>query len=203
MKVWAPVPFVLLSIVFVLAGVATTVDLTCPLCHGSGILPAARGLKVESVESRLINQTDTFKFSACGNPVKAVKYIYAVDMVLTNESTELSEGSVSIVFNPGFSGGYHVLIGEGEGEDAVVVEGDAPPTPLYSYVVVPAGVTKNIKLQMPFIDQEYHLPPGSQADPHSVIIESGKDIPDATCGATGKLTFVKWLQVKVLKMVLK
>ena len=203
MKTRPPFPFMLFSIAFVLVGVLTTLRLPCPLSHGTGILPAAQGLKVESAESKLVSMKDTYKFTACGTPIPTVKYTYLVNMVLTNEGTEPSQGSISVSFNPGFSVGYHVLIGEGEGEDVMVVEGNAPPTLADAYVNIPAGATRNIGREFTFIDQAYGVPPGAHGDPHQVTVEAGREIADPMCGPAGKLPFVKWLEVMALKMMLK
>lgn len=203
MKAKPPVPFMLFSIAFVLVGMLTTLELPCPLSHGTGIIVAAQDLRAESVESELIGMKETFRFTACGKSVPSIKYTYAVDMLLTNESTEPSQGSVLISFNPRFGSGQHLVLEGGGGEDPILVEGPAPSSLVPTYVDVPAGGTKNVAWVLSFIDDAYAIPSGVQADPHGVTVEEGHDTPDPTCSETGKVPFIKWLEVKTLGMVLK
>lgn len=203
MKVQVPGSFVLFSIAFVLVGMVTTIELPCPLSHGTGIIAAAQDLRAESIKSELISMKKTFRFTACGTAVPSIKYTYAVDMLLTNESTEPRQGSVLISFNPRFGMGQHLVLEGGGGEDPILVEGPAPSVLLPTYVDVPAGGTENVERVLSFIDDAYNIPSGVQADPHGVTVEEGNDIPDPTCSETGKVPFVKWLEVKILGMVLK
>ena len=189
MKNLPPIRFIILSIVFVIVGVLPAFEFTCPIDGGTGLLKAAQSLKVESVEPRLISEKDVFTFGECGAPVKRSKFTYAVDMLLTNESTEPSRGTVTVVFNR-FEIGQQVMEQNAEGEMVYV---DYRPPTVPAYVAVPAGTTRNVERVLSFIDEP--LTPGEE--PHKPGVEAGTDMRDPTCGGTGKLHFIEWLKAIV------
>lgn len=186
MKNLPPIRFMILSIAFVIVGVLPAAEFTCPIDGGTGILKAAQGLKVESVEARLISEKAIFTFGECGMPVKKSKFTYAVDMLLTNESIETSRGTVTVVFHR-FATGQQVMVQDPEG--AMVYQDYQPPTEP-AYVTVPAGTTRNVERVLSFIDEP--LTPGEE--PHKPGVEAGTDMRDPTCGGTGKLRFIEWLK---------
>lgn len=189
MKNLPPIRFIILSIAFVVVGVLPAAEFTCPIDGGSGLLKAAQGLKVESVALRLISEKDVFTFGECGAPVKRSKFTYAVDMLLTNTSTEPSRGTVTVVFNR-FAEGQQVMMQNPEGEMVYV---DYMPPTVPAYVSVPAGTTGNIVRVLSIIDE----PLAINNDPHRPAVEAGVDLRDPTCGGTGKLHFIEWLNAIV------
>lgn len=189
MKNLPPVRFTILSIAFVIVGVLPAFEFACPVDGGTGLLKSAQGLKVESVEPRLISEKDVFTFGECGAPVKRSKFTYAVDMLLTNEGMEPSRGTVTVVFNR-FEIGQQVMEQNPEGE-MVYVE-YRPPT-VAAYVAVPAGTTKHIERVLSLIDEPLAIRP----EPHRPTVEAGIDLRDPTCGGTGKLHFIEWLNAIV------
>ncbi len=189
MTTWPPVRFTILSIAFVVVGVLPAFEFDCPVDGGTGLLKAAQGLKVESVEPKLISEKEVFTFGECGTPVKRSKFTYAVDMSLTNGGTELSRGTVTVVFNR-FAVGQQVMVQNPEGE-MVYLEYRPPTVP--AYVAVTAGNTKNIERVLSIIDE----PLAIRKEPHRPTVEAGTDLRDPTCGGTGKLHFIEWLQAIV------
>ena len=186
MKNLPPIRFTILSIAFVIVGVLPAVEFACPIDGGTGLLKSAQGLKVESVETRLISEKVIFTFGECGAPVKRSKFTYAVDMLLTNTSTEPSRGTVTVVFHR-YATGRQIMVQNAEGE--MVYQDYRPPT-VPAYVAVPAGTTKHIERVLSFIDEP--LTPGE--DPHKPGVEAGTDMQDPTCGGTGILHFIEWLK---------
>mgnify|MGYP003392549828 CR=1 FL=1 len=189
MKNLPPIRFIILSIAFVIVGVLPAFEFACPIDGGTGLLKAAQGLKVESVTPKLISEKEIFTFGACGMPIKRSKFTYAVDMLLTNESIETSKGTVTVAFHR-FATGQQVMVQNAEGE--MVYEDYRPPT-VPAYVSVPAGTTKHIERVLSFIDEP--LAPGEE--PHKPGVEAGVDMRDPTCGGTGKLRFIEWLNAIV------
>lgn len=175
MKNWPPKSFVLFSIAVVFVGLLPAVELPCPISYGTGIIKAARGFKVESVETKQIGVEDDFMFSECGIPTKIPKYIYEVDASLKNETTELIRGSVLVKFQisniPVFFDGTPIEV--------------APPRKVV-LVEIPAGTTKNITVVAKSSDI-----------PYGVTIEETTDIPCPVDRGTGKLPFVEWLTVSL------
>lgn len=186
MKNWPPVSFVLFSVTFILVGALTTVELACPIDNGTGVLKAALGLSVESVEAELVSVQDSFTFDECGDPVLLSDYTYAVDMLLTNETAELSQGIVSVkAFND-----LELVYVDELGEP---VELASPQ--FYVGVEIPAGATKNSEDVVSFTD----LPVELLTKPHRIVVEPTRDTTDPTCDGEGKLPFARWLQVLISK----
>ncbi len=188
MKNLPPVRFAILSVAFVIVGVLPTLEFTCPIDGGTGILKAAQGLKVESVDAKLVSEKEVFTFGECGAALKKSKFTYAVDMLLANEGKEPSQGTVSVVFS---RIGQQTMVMNAEGE--MVYEDFRPPT-FPAYVAVPAGTTKNIERVLSFIGNPL-LP---EDKPYHPTIEAGTDMQDPTCGGTGKLHFIEWLKAIVI-----
>lgn len=186
MKTWPPLRFILFSIAFAVVGVLPTFELTCPIDGGTGILKAAQGLKVESVEAKPVREKEVFAFGECGVARKRSKFTYAVDMLLTNNSSEPSQGTVSVVFNR-HAIGEQIMVQNEEGE--MVFEEYRPPS-LPAFVAVPAETTRKIERVVTFVDDPFQ--PGEA--PYRVAVEAGEDLRDPTCGGTGKLSFVNWLR---------
>lgn len=189
MKTAPPLRFTILSVVFIIVGVLPLFELDCPIDGGTGVLEAAQGLKVGSVEPKLISEKDVFTFGECATPVKRSKFTYAVDMSLTNEGIEASKGTVTVVFHR-FATDRQVMVQNAEGE--MVYEDYRPPTEP-AYVSVPAGTTRNVVSVLSFIDEP--LTPGEE--PHKPGVEAGTDMQDPTCGGTGRLHFIDWLQAMI------
>ncbi|MDO8716227.1 MAG: hypothetical protein Q7J73_05405 [Dehalococcoidales bacterium] len=190
MKNLPPIRFTILSVAFVIVGVLPAFEFACPIDGGTGLLKAAQGLKVESVETRLISEKDVFTFGECGSPMRMSRFTNAVDMLLTNTSTEPSRGTISVIFSR-HPIGEQIMVQNAEGE--MVYEEFRPPT-FPAYVAVPAGTTKNIERVLSFIDNPL-LP---EDKPYHVTVEAGTDMRDPTCGGTGKLHFIEWLKAIVI-----
>jgi len=189
MKTVPPLRFTILAAIFIIVGVLPLFELDCPIDGGTGVLKAAQGLKVGNVEPKLISQKDVYTFGECATPVKRSKFTYAVDMVLTNGDAETSKGTVTVVFHR-YGAGQQVLVQNAEGE--MVYEDYRPPTEP-AYVSVPAGTTRNIARVLSFIDE----PLKSGGELHRPAVEAGTDMRDPTCGGTGKLHFIDWLEAMI------
>lgn len=189
MKKFPPVPFLVSSIALIVAGVLTTLQPTCPICGGSGILKAAQGLVVNDTSIQLLNQVPVYTFGACGLPLKKAKFTYAVDMTLTNNSSAETKGTVKVVFSQ-HPPGFQTYVMDLEGNLQTVDY--APPT-VPAYVDVPAGQTKVIHVNLTYIDDP--LVAGEAGA--QVSITPGEDLTDPTCGGTGKLSFAKWIGAKL------
>ena len=175
-------------------GMLSAFEFPCPRDGGTGILKAAQGLTVSSVELKLIGVKEVFRFGGgCGSTMLMFSYKYAVDMSLTNENTEPVRGTALVTFNREFSNQATFVVDEEGG-----IVGEHTPQ-LYVYVAVPAETTINIERVLSFED----LPSPSQnvssqtAPPHTATVEAGRDVQDPTCGGTGKLPFVQWIQAKL------
>ncbi len=188
MKIWPPIPFVIFSFAFIVFGVLSTFELTCPVDGGTGILKAAHGLKIRSVDSKLISEKEVVAPGlVCASTRKRTIFTYAVNMSITNESNESNQGTVSVIFNRIAN---ETLVQNFEGG---IQQGYQPITFRAYIAVLPAGTTRNIERVFSFIDDPL-LP---QEPPHEATVMAGQDIPDPTCSGTGKLSFVHWLQAKL------
>lgn len=163
-------------ITVLLVGGLTAIELPCPVCGGTGYLPTTQGLRVESVELELISTEVIYNF-LCGPEDDDFRFTYAVNMLLTNEGTEPTQGSVEVVFYED----------EGASEIMLIV-----PTE----VTVAPETTKNIVRIISF-DR-----PAFEYDVESfwaTVKTGGQDILCSVSGARGKLPFVKWLRVIISK----
>ena len=189
MKTRPPLAFTLFFIPVILVGAFTAVRLTCPLDQGTGILTAVKDLRAESVEMELIGMENILvPPTGYVNAHWVSEYTYAVNMLLTNETTKLSQGNVALIFDRRFGG-------------QLIVPTRGFPRLYTIYVEVPAGTTKNIESvhsfrDLPFID----VPIEFRVQPHGAIVEPGRyALPCPTSGGTGKLSVAEWLRVMLSK----
>ena len=189
MKNWPPIPFFVSFLALVAVGVLTTLELTCPICDGTGTLKAAQGLTVKEVTVKLVGEKPIYTFGECGTPVHRIKFTYSVDLNLTNDSNELAHGTVTVQFSR-LPPGSKTYMQNAEGE---MVEVEYMPPSVPAYVSVPAGSTRNIVRALSFIDDP--LLPG-EARPQGTVL-AGVDMIDPTCGGTGILSFVDWIGAKL------
>ncbi len=182
MKGQLPRSFIIFSIAVILVGVLTLFEFPCPVDQGTGIILAAKDLKVESVELKPVSVKIDYTFSECGVPVQISKFTYEVDMLLKNEDTEPSHGIVLVKFFNDNAGKVYDKLGQ-------PVE---MPTPrLFVDVDIPATTAEHIKKVLSFTG----LPLEPETGLHRVTVEMTRDQPDPTCGGTGKLPFVDFLKV--------
>ena len=188
MKNLPPVPFFASALALIVIGVLTTLNLTCPVCGGTGYLKAAQGLTLSDSSIRLIKDAPVYTFGECGMPLRMEKFTYAVNMTFINTGNQESKGTVTVEFTRQGVGTQWVQDQEGN----LVEQTYRPPT-VPAYVDVPAGTTKNIQTELTFIDTPL-LP--DEAGPEAKVT-SGEDLQDPTCGGGGVLTFVQWIGAKL------
>ena len=200
MKAIPPVSFTLFSIAVLLVGMLPTFELPCPIDQGTGMLAAAQGLKIESVELKFISEKGGYAFGDCADHEKQSKFTYEVSMLLTNESGEPSEGTVIVAFNRPSSN--QRLGGQVDIEGNRETELDSPPWKS-AFVAVPAETTKTVKRTVSFFDRPSEDGGGAasqlQEGPHQASLEMGRDMECPTSHGTGQLSFTRWLQVMILK----
>lgn len=170
-------------------GVLATLDLTCPICEGTGTLLAAQGLTLKGTSITLVSETPVYTFGECGTPVKRSKFTYSVNMSLANGNNGAARGTVKVIFSR-HPPGFEVFVIDPEGIQ--VVQEYMPPT-VPAYVSVPAGTTRTIATSLTYIDDP--LLPGDPAP--RPAIEAGVDMTDPTCGGIGILSFVDWIGAKL------
>lgn len=214
MKIQVPVPFMLTAAIVVLVGGLAAIELPCPVCDGKGFLEGAPGVKVESVESKLLG--GNLLISAdCEDVVNLSirdQYEYEVNILLTNEGTELSKGSIVVLFFPVFGQERLILGGLGTIEilerEMQAIETDLPdphdpieviPIVVPIYVSVPAGTTKNIKRILSF-ERETESLSGALVESYRVeVVELYENIVCPVSGASGRLPFFEWLRQIILQ----
>ncbi len=200
MKAIPPVSFTLFSIAVLLVGMLPTFELPCPIDQGTGMLAAAQGLKIESVELKFVSEKGGYAFGDCADHEKQSKFTYEVSMALTNESVEPIEGTVIVAFNRPSSN--QRLGGQVDIEGNREVELDSPPWKSV-FVSVPAETSRTVKRLVSFFDQPSEHGEGVVSQPqetlHKGSLEIGKDMPCPTSHGTGQLSFTRWIQVMILK----
>lgn len=189
MKNWPPIPFFVSSMALIVVGILSTLNLTCPVCAGSGYLEAAQGLTVKNTSLSLVKETPVYTFGECGTPVVRSKYTYAVNMTVTNNSSVESRGTITVSFSR-HAAGSKTFIQDPEGN---MVEVEYMPPTVPAFMDVPAGTTKDIKFDLTYIDDP--LAP-EEATPQASV-SAGEDMTDPTCGGTGVLSFVNWIGAKL------
>ena len=189
MKNFPPIPFFISSIALIAVCMLTPLNLTCPICDGTGSLKAAQDLIVKDTSVQLISQAPVYTFGECGTQVMRSKFTYSVNMTVTNNGSVASKGTVTVSFSR-HPVGYEVFVQDAEGN--MVVQEYMPPT-VPAFVDVAAGATKTIHLDLTYIDDM--LAPGDP--PPQASITAGADLIDPTCGGTGRLTFVNWIGAKL------
>ncbi|HJM37066.1 MAG: hypothetical protein CL877_02500 [Dehalococcoidales bacterium] len=200
MKAIPPVSFTLFSIAVLLVGMLPTFELPCPIDQGTGMLAAAQGLKIESVELKFVSEKGGYAFGDCADHEKQSKFTYEVSMALTNESVEPIEGTVIVAFNRPSSN--QRLGGQVDIEGNREVELDSPPWKSV-FVSVPAETSRTVKRLVSFFDRPSEHGEGVVSQPqetlHKGSLEIGKDMPCPTSHGTGQLSFTRWIQVMILK----
>ncbi len=210
MKIQAPVPSMLAAAIAVLVGGLTALELLCPVCDGKGFLEGASDLKVESVESALLGENQLTSLD-CGDITIRDKYKYEVNILLTNEGTEPSKGSIVVLFYPVFGQQRLVLGALGRIEileqemQAIETDKADPHDPIEVipivvpiYVSVPAETTKNIKRVLSF-ERETESLAGSLVESYRVeVVELYQSITCPVSGVSGKLPLLEWLRQHVI-----
>ncbi len=203
----------LTAAIVVLVGGLTAIELPCPVCDGKGFLEGAPGLKVESVESELLGE-NLLVSADCEDVVNLSirdQYEYEVNILLTNEGTEPSKGTMVVLFFPVFGQQRLVLGGLGRIEileqemQAIETDKADPHDPIEVipivvpiYVSVPAETTKNIKRVLSF-ERETESLAGSLVESYRVeVVELYQSITCPVSGVSGKLPLLEWLRQHVI-----
>jgi hypothetical protein len=171
-----PMPFLVVTIFAIGLAVASTLQLTCPVCHGAGTLKTAQGLEAQIKE---LVQTDRHvPAGCCDNPI--AEYTYVATVVVINPGNTAISGNLTLnFFNPGD-------LPPGEGEEEVSFSN--------LEVEVAAGATKTYE-QTCFLRQY-----GPMLDkPHRAAISSDTLMTEtsaqcAECDGRGKILFFRWLE---------
>jgi hypothetical protein len=171
-----PMPFLVVTIFAVGLAVASTFQVTCPVCHGAGTLKIAQGLEARITE---LVQTDRHvPAGCCDNPI--AEYAYVATVVVSNPGTATISGNITINF---------------------FYPGDFPPSEDEEEVgfsnlevEIAAGATQTFK-QTCFLRQY-----GPMLDKlHRAAISSNTLMTEtsaqcAECDGRGKMLFFNWLE---------
>jgi hypothetical protein len=171
-----PMPFLVGTIFAIGLAVASTFQVTCPVCHGAGTLKTAQGLEAKITE---LVQTDRHvPAGCCDNPI--AEYTYVVTVEITNPGTAAISGNMAInFFNPGDLPPW-------KGEEEVGFSN--------LEVEIAAGVTKTyeqtcfLRQYGPMLDKPH------RAAISSNILKTEASVPCAECESRGTILFFSWLE---------
>ena len=168
-KIRLPGAFLSVIIVALLAGAATIVEVSCPICNGAGVLPAAKGLEVKGIESEIIKH----KHIDVGCDDDWDEITYAVNILVVNGETDPSYGYLMVAF-------YIPTSEHAEAEESSIFK-------IPIYVEIPAETTESVERVLEYRGflAYYSLP--------RLVVETGEELLLVCpyCREKGRLPFTE------------
>jgi len=171
-----PVPFLVVTVLAVGLAVTGTFQITCPVCHGAGMLKTAQGLQAQITD---MVQTDRHvPAGCCDNPY--AEYTYKITVKVTNPGSSTISGNLTVNFyDPG---------------DGLPQDDDKVVHSLTLAVTVPAGATKTYTRSCSLREFGAMLEEPHRAAVDSNTLRAEIDAPCTNCDGRGKLAFFDWLE---------
>ncbi|RJO62899.1 MAG: hypothetical protein C4542_01615 [Dehalococcoidia bacterium] len=171
-----PVPFLVVTVLAVSLAVTSTFQVTCPGCHGAGMLKTAQGLQAQITD---MMQTDRHVPAGCCDDPYA-EYTYIVTVTVTNPGSSTISGNLTLNFyDPG---------------DSPPQDGDNVVHSLTLGVAVPAGATKTYTRSCSLREFGAMLEEPHRAAVDSKTLKAEIDTPCTNCDGRGTLAFFDWLE---------